>query len=342
VKQATLGLLSFEGMTRYFPPIKDLWVLWFNMSAFSSNSFSRSLVALLVVVSSVFSYAPSFAAPQAHVATPWQRGLQTPAAPISEGIAAFHDDIRIFLAGILCFVIYLLVAIFRRFSTRTPYSSTVAVDRLVHASTLEIVWTIVPALVLIVIAIPSFSLLYSVDEILEPLFTVKVIGHQWYWSYEFLDPEVIARLYNDSLSSADSVTFSAEGAGSFDSYRLSDEDVLADNGLSSIRLLTVDNHLFLPTERHVRARVTSADVLHSWAIPSLGVKLDACPGRLNQASIFIKREGLYYGQCSEICGVNHGFRPIGIASQEFFTGLTPTALDVEPLLAGLQALSLNE
>ncbi len=343
MKQATLGLLSFEGMTRFIPPsLHFVGILWFNMSLFSTNSSFRSLVALLVLVSSVLSFAPAFAAPQAHVATPWQRGFQTPASPISEGIVAFHDDLRIFLTGILCFVRYLLVAIFRRFSSRSPYSSTVAVDRLVHASRLEIVWTILPALVLIVIAIPSFSLLYSVDEILEPLFTVKVIGHQWYWSYEFLDPEVIARLYNDSLSSSESVTFSAEGAGSFDSYRLSDEDVLADNGLSSIRLLTVDNHLFLPTERHVRARVTSADVLHSWAIPSLGVKLDACPGRLNQASLFIKREGLYYGQCSEICGVNHGFRPIGIASQEFFTGLTPTALDVEPLLAGLQALSLNE
>jgi len=312
------------------------------MASFSLNSSFRSLVALLVFVAFTLAFAPVYAAPQAHVSTPWQRGFQTPAAPIAEGITAFHDDLRIFLTGILCFVRYILVAIFRRFASRSPYSGPVAVDRLVHASRLEIVWTILPALVLIVIAIPSFSLLYSVDEILEPLFTVKVIGHQWYWSYEFLDPEVIARLYNDSLSSADSVTFSAEGAGSFDSYRLSDEDVLADAGLSSIRLLTVDNHLFLPTERHVRARVTSADVLHSWAIPSLGVKLDACPGRLNQASLFIKREGLYYGQCSEICGVNHGFRPIGIASQEFFTGLTPTALDVEPLLAGLQALSLNE
>lgn len=104
----------------------------------------------------------------------------------------------------------------------------------------------------------------------------------------------------------------------------------------------MDNHLFLPTERHVRARVTSADVIHSWAIPSLGVKLDACPGRLNQASLFIKRKGLYYGQCSEICGVNHGFRPIGIASQDFFAGLTPAILDFEPLLVALQALALEE
>lgn len=190
-----------------------------------------------------------------------------------------------------------------------------------------------------IIAIPSFSLLYSVDEIIEPLFTVKVIGHQWYWTYEFLDPEVIAQLYNESLAPDAANLFEPQGSGSFDSYRLSDDELVAGEGLTSHRLLTVDNHLFIPTERHVRARVTSADVLHSWAIPSLGVKLDACPGRLNQASIFIKREGIFYGQCSEICGVNHGFRPIGIVSQEFFSGLTPSALDFEPLLAALQAIA---
>ncbi len=155
----------------------------------------------------------------------------------------------------------------------------------------------------------------------------------------------MARLYNDSLAALSSgeedLLFTAQGSGAFDSYRLSDEDLTAGAGLTSYRLLTVDNHLFLPTERHVRARVTSADVLHSWAIPALGVKLDACPGRLNQASLFLKREGIYYGGCSEICGVGHGFRPIGIVSVELFAGLTPTALDVEPLLAALQAIALD-
>ncbi len=302
------------------------------MSLFTNRLFS-SLFSIV---------AASFAISFADVPHAWQRGFQTPASPIAEGIIAFHDDLIIFLAGILCFVRYILVVLLQRY-TSISATSTVAVDRLVHASTLEVVWTIVPAIILVFIAIPSFSLLYSVDEILEPLFTVKVIGHQWYWSYEFLDPEVVARLYNDSLASeaGEDLLFTAEGSGAFDSYIISDDDLLAGEGLSSYRLLTVDNHLFVPTERHVRARVTSADVLHSWAIPSLGVKLDACPGRLNQASLFIKREGLYYGQCSEICGVNHAFRPIGIVSQEFFAGLTPTALDVEPLLTALQALALD-
>ena len=269
----------------------------------------------------------------------WQRGFQTPASPIAEGIFAFHDDLRIFLTGILFFVRYILWICLKHFGF-TKGANKVTSHRLIHASVLEIVWTIIPALILVFIAIPSFSLLYSIDEIIEPLFTVKVIGHQWYWSYEFLDPEVIAELYNKSLASIDeNITFEAVGSGSFDSYRLSEDEFASRKKSKNYRLLTVDNHLFLPSQRHVRARVTSADVLHSWAIPSLGIKLDACPGRLNQTSIFIKRDGLYYGQCSEICGVNHGFRPIGIASETFFGGINSTTLDFEPIVAALQALA---
>lgn len=267
----------------------------------------------------------------------WQRGFQTPASPIAEGIFSFHDDLRIFLTGILCFVRYILAECLNRFS-RTDSNNTS--QRLVHASTLEIIWTIIPALILIMIAIPSFSLLYSIDEIIDPLFTVKVVGHQWYWSYEFLDPEVIARLYDETLNPYGR-SLEVVGSGSFDSYRLSDDELLAGEGLTEFRLLTVDNHLFVPAHTHVHARVTSADVLHSWAIPSLGVKLDACPGRLNQTSVFIKREGIYYGQCSEICGVNHGFRPIGLVSLDLFGGISGSAIDFEPVLSFLQA-SANE
>jgi cytochrome c oxidase subunit 2 len=266
-----------------------------------------------------------------------QLGFQTPASPIAEGIISFHDDLLVFLTLIICFVFYILTICMVRFGFNNQNGSP---QRLTHASTLEIVWTLIPAAILILIAIPSFSLLYSVDEIVEPLFTIKVVGHQWYWSYEFLDPEVVAQLYNDTLRN-ENLLFEAEGSGSFDSYMLSDDELAANEGLSSYRLLTVDNHLFVPTEMNVRAMVTAADVLHSWAIPSLGIKLDACPGRLNQTSLFIKREGLYYGQCSEICGVNHGFMPIGIVSQEFFSGVKPTALDLEPLLVALQAIALE-
>jgi len=273
------------------------------------------------------------------VATNYQRGFQTPATPVAEGITLFHDDLRIFLTGILFFVMYRLYACLNQFGSQAKGGK---VHRLVHASVLEVVWTIIPALLLVVIAIPSFSLLYSIDEIVEPLLTIKAVGHQWYWTYEFLDPEVVARLYNDSFVGAEKTNvFQAEGTGSFDSYLRSESELIAGEGLTSFRLLTVDNHLFLPAKRQVRAMVTSTDVLHCWAVPSLGLKIDACPGRLNQTSLFIKRQGIYYGQCSEICGVNHGFMPIGIVSKEFFSGLLATSLDFEPLFSALQAACQN-
>jgi len=160
-----------------------------------------------------------------------------------------------------------------------------------HGTVLEIVWTVTPALILMVVAVPSFALLYSVDELIDPAITIKAVGHQWYWSYEFSD-------------------YATEGGEiiNFDSYMLPTEDL--DKG--QLRLLEVDERVVLPINTHIRVIVTAADVLHSWAIPSLGVKLDGCPGRLNQTSLFIKRPGVYYGQCSEICGVNHGFMPIVI------------------------------
>lgn len=169
---------------------------------------------------------------------------------------------------------------------KNPVPSTV-----VHGTTLEIVWTLIPALVLVVIAVPSFALLYSVDEIVDPALTVKVIGHQWYWSYEYSDYEK-----EDGSSIA------------FDSYMLPDDE----RQVGQLRLLEVDNRIALPVDTHVRLIITAADVLHCWTVPSFGVKRDACPGRLNQASVYVKRPGVFYGQCSEICGVNHAFMPIAV------------------------------
>lgn len=303
------------------------------MSNTSTNFITTKL--FIVIALTLFVAAPSsyFTEEATSVAHNWQLGFQTPASPIREGIVLFHDDLRIFLTGILFFVRYILNVCLKRF-VRTSPSQTSA--RLTHASTLEIVWTIIPALILIVIAIPSFSLLYSVDEIIEPLFTFKVVGHQWYWSYEFLDPEVIASLYN--TNSEATLSINEENKSGFDSFRLSDEELgeLDGWGLTHWRLLSTDNRLYLPAERHLRARVTSADVLHSWAVPALGIKLDACPGRLNQTSLFINREGFYYGQCSEICGVYHGFRPIGIVCLDLFAGFEGPAVDFEPVLSFLQ------
>jgi len=166
--------------------------------------------------------------------------------------------------------------------------------RLTHESTFEVVWTLVPSVVLVLLAIPSLKLLYSLDFILydyEPVVTIKVIGHQWFWSYEY-------------------VVFSGEFLNyelvNFDSYLVSEDDL----GPGCLRLLEVDNPLLVPTNVYIRFLITAVDVLHSWAVPSLGVKVDAVPGRLNQIFTFIKRPGEFYGQCSEICGVNHGFMPI--------------------------------
>jgi cytochrome c oxidase subunit 2 len=164
-------------------------------------------------------------------------------------------------------------------------------SKTVHGTTIELVWTIVPSLILVVIAIPSFSLLYSMDEVIDPAITLKVVGHQWYWSYEYSD-------YNTS----------EEDTINFDSYMIAEDDL----ELGQLRLLEVDNRVVLPINTHIRVLITSTDVIHAWAVPSLGVKCDAYPGRLNQINTFIKREGVFHGQCSELCGVNHGFMPIEI------------------------------
>ena len=145
------------------------------------------------------------------------------------------------------------------------------------------------------------------DEIIEPLLTIKVIGHQWYWSYEFLDPNILYKLYYEKTGHPENFK-PLKVTHNFDSYMLSDEFLKK----ASLRLLDVDNKVYLPVETNVRVLVTAADVLHAWAIPALGIKLDACPGRLNQTSLYIKRPGTFFGQCSELCGVNHGFMPIAV------------------------------
>jgi len=173
----------------------------------------------------------------------------------------------------------------------------------VHGTTIEIIWTVIPSVILIIVALPSFALLYSIDEIIDPALTIKCVGHQWYWSYEYSDFE------------------SQLGVVNFDSYVVAEDEL--ERG--QLRLLEVDNRIILPVNTHIRVLVTAADVLHSWAVPSLGVKLDACPGRLNQTSMFILRQGVFYGQCSEICGANHGNMPIAIESvptNKFITWLS--------------------
>lgn len=222
----------------------------------------------------------------ADYAEKWQLDFQDPATPVMEGIINLHHDLWFFLILIAVFVLWLLLRILYFFDR----SRNTVPSKVVHGTVLEIVWTIVPSFVLLAIAVPSFALLYSMEESTDPAITLKAIGHQWYWSYE----------YSDYTTDSESLAF--------DSYMVPEADLEP----GQLRLLEVDNRIVLPTHTHLRVLITSADVLHSWAVPSLGVKVDACPGRLNQASIFIKREGVFYGQCSEICGVNHGFMPIVI------------------------------
>lgn len=216
-------------------------------------------------------------------ADPWQVDFQDPATPVMEGIINLYHDIFFILIIITVAVTYILL---RAVSLFTGYQNPTKVT---HGETIEIIWTITPALILMMIGVPSFTLLYSMDEVIDPAITIKAIGHQWYWTYEYSD---YASKDGDSIV--------------FDSYMIPTDD-LEPGGL---RLLEVDNRVVIPVNTHVRVIVTAADVLHCWTVPSFGVKLDGVPGRLNQLSFFVKREGVYYGQCSELCGVNHGFMPI--------------------------------
>nr|ADO86987.1 cytochrome oxidase subunit 2 [Phleocryptes melanops] len=207
-----------------------------------------------------------------------QFGFQDASSPIMEELVEFHDHALMVALTICSLVLYLLtLMLMEKLSSNT-----------VDAQEVELIWTILPAIVLIMLALPSLQILYMMDEIDEPDLTLKAIGHQWYWSYEYTD-------FKDL---------------SFDSYMLPTMEL----PLGNFRLLEVDNRIVIPMESPIRVIVTADDVLHSWAIPSLGVKTDAIPGRLNQASFITTRPGIFYGQCSEICGANHSFMPIVVES----------------------------
>nr|YP_010954825.1 cytochrome c oxidase subunit II [Hemisodorcus rubrofemoratus]AFQ62324.1 cytochrome c oxidase subunit II [Cheironitis sp. MJTNT-2012]WMW30210.1 cytochrome c oxidase subunit II [Hemisodorcus rubrofemoratus] len=205
--------------------------------------------------------------------------LQDSASPLMEQLSFFHDHTLMILLMITVLVGYLMSSLFwNKYNYRY----------LLEGQTIEVIWTILPAVTLIFIALPSLRLLYLLDEINNPLVSMKSIGHQWYWSYEYTDFKNIE----------------------FDSYMIPASDLKKSN----FRLLDVDNRAVLPYNSQIRLMVTAADVLHSWTIPALSVKIDATPGRLNQVSFLLNRTGLFFGQCSEICGANHSFMPIVIES----------------------------
>jgi cytochrome c oxidase subunit 2 len=247
------------------------------------------LVCLIVLYSdfllkSLLAFSPIYN----DAAEPWEIGFQDSATTVHEGIVSLHDNIMFYLILIIIGVLWMILTILYLFSNK---NNKFVHKYIIHGTLIEIIWTIAPAFILIAIAFPSFELLYLMDEVIDPAITIKAVGHQWYWSYEYAD---YVNDKNEFLS--------------FDSYMIPTDDL--EKG--DLRLLEVDNKIIIPINAHVRVIVSAADVLHSWAIPSLGVKVDAVPGRLNQTSILIKREGTYYGQCSEICGVQHAFMPIAI------------------------------
>nr|YP_003457177.1 cytochrome c oxidase subunit II [Balanoglossus clavigerus]CBH40138.1 cytochrome oxidase subunit II [Balanoglossus clavigerus] len=213
------------------------------------------------------------------MATWAQLGFQDAASPIMEELIYFHDHALVILTLVTIIVFYGLISLITNSFTNRF---------LLEGQEVETIWTIIPAIILIFLALPSLRLLYLMDEINDPHLTIKAIGHQWYWSYEYTD-------YQDL---------------EFDSYMVPTQDLVP----GQPRLLEVDNRLVAPTHSPVRVLVTSADVLHSWAIPALGLKMDAVPGRLNQVTFFAPRSGVFYGQCSEICGANHSFMPIVLES----------------------------
>lgn len=214
----------------------------------------------------------------------WQLGLQEPASLTMERIYVFHDFVTIIATVITVFVMILLVIVIFKFNERANPKATTTT----HNMLLEVLWTALPVLILIVIAVPSFKLLYYADRVENPDMTLKITGHQWYWSYEYPD----------------------YGNFGFDANMVSDEDIAKNPKLK--RLLDTDNRVVLPVGKKIQLLMTSDDVLHNWGIPSFGVKLDTVPGRLNETWVQIKKPGVYYGFCSELCGANHSYMPVAI------------------------------
>lgn len=240
--------------------------------------------------------------------TPWAMGFQAAASPIAQQQHGFHDILLFIIFAIAIFVLALLLYVIYRFRE----SKNVEPSKTTHNTLIEVVWTVIPIIILIVIAIPSFKLLYAEDKSQDAEMTIKATGYQWYWGYEYQD--------HDGLT--------------FDSYMIPDDEIKE----GQIRLLSVDNALVVPVDTKIRVLVTAGDVLHSFALPAFGVKIDAVPGKLNETWFLAEAVGTYYGQCSEICGTGHSFMPIEIEvvskddfeawlkkAKEEFAGLTAPA-----------------
>jgi cytochrome c oxidase subunit 2 len=232
-----------------------------------------------------FVYSLLFVLPSSVIANEpidWQLGFQKSASKTMSDIVWFHDYMLLpIITAITIFVLFLLAYACIRFrASKNPVASTTS-----HNTTIEVIWTLVPCLILIVMAVPSFKVLYSQDEIPKADVTIKAIGYQWYWGYEYPDENIV-----------------------FDSYMIEDKDLKE----GQPRLLAVDNEVVVPVNKVVKVMITANDVLHAWALPSFGVKRDAVPGRINETWFKADRTGTFYGQCSELCGIKHAFMPITV------------------------------
>ena len=212
----------------------------------------------------------------------WQLGFQNAASQSMREIVNFHDNLLLpIIIAISVFVLFLMIYVSIRFrASKNPIPS-----KTTHNVTVEILWTLIPCLILIVLAVPSFKILYKQDTIPKADVTVKAIGYQWYWGYEYPDENII-----------------------FDSYMIETKDLKENQP----RLLSVDNEVVVPVDKVVKVLITANDVLHAWALPSFGVKRDAVPGRINETWFKAEKVGTYYGQCSELCGIKHAFMPITV------------------------------
>jgi len=239
----------------------------------------RALVTLALVLIGVSAVA---ALAWAEGPRPWEIGMQPPATPVKDRLSAFHDELLVIITLITLFVLGLLLYVIIRFHHRRHPVPT----RTSHNTVIEMLWTVVPVLVLVIIAIPSFKLMYYMDRVPNPDMTIKVTGHQWYWTYEYPDQNGLA----------------------FDSNLIPEADLKP----GQKRLLDVDNPLVIPVDTVIRVYITGTDVIHSWFVPSFGVQEYAVVGRLNESWMKVEHPGVYYGQCNQICGINHAFMPIKI------------------------------
>ena len=242
------------------------------------------------------------------IAEPWQLNFQEPATPVMEELVSLHDDLVILITAISVFVLLLMLYICVRFnhkSNPTPSKTT-------HNTAIEVIWTVAPIIILVFIAIPSVRLHYFMDQAVDPDMTLKVTGYQWYWGYQYPD----------------------NGDIEFLSYLKKDDEL----GPNDVRLLSVDNPVVVPVNKTVRVLTTGADVIHAWAVPAFGVKQDTVPGRQNETWFRATKTGIYYGQCSELCGKDHGFMPIEIrvVEQDVFDAWVERAKNGDLALDGLQ------